>query len=139
MLIRTALLLIALFPLVARAGLTDEEARRVAVDMDRTISQAKADLNRLVAKGARDQYRAVRTPVAIALDSWPAQHLSNRAAFPYFDCAQAARSFLQYGDAWSRNDQQKGWRDRVANEFRQSHTACQAAIEKPDMSLKDIK
>jgi hypothetical protein len=126
-------------PIGARAELSDAEAKRIAVNMDSVISTAKNDLNQLIKEGARHEYPDLRASVQSALNNWPIQNLGNSAAFPYFSCADAARNFLQYGDAWSRNDTKRSWLEQVVQQFRDSESGCKSAIKKPDMSLKNIK
>lgn len=139
MLKRIAIAFAVLLPTAAFAELSDAEAKRIAISMDKTVTKARADLNDMIEAGARVNYATLRAKVSAALHAWPAQNLGNRAAFPYFECKQAASDLLQYGDAWSRNEQNKGWRDRLANKFRESNAGCKRAIQRPDMSLKDIQ
>lgn len=122
----------------ANAALSDDEARRQAIEMDRLVSQAKNDLNQLVPAGNRDGYAPIRARVSTALEKWPAQHLDNRSAFPYFSCPEAARGLLQYGDAWSRKTP-GNWAERAARDFNKASRDCKEAIRSPDMSLKDIR
>lgn len=134
-----AIVLSMLLPVSALADLSDGEAKRLAVSMDKTITKARSDLNDMIQNGARVNYATLRAKVSSELQSWPAQNLANRAAFPYFECQQAARDLLQYGDSWNRNDQNKLWRDRTASQFRESQDGCKRAIQRPDMSLKNIQ
>jgi hypothetical protein len=134
-----AIVLSMLLPIAAFADLSDADAKRIAVSMDKTITKARADLNDMIQNGVRVNYATLRAKVSSELQAWPAQNLGNRAAFPYFECQQAARDLLQYGDSWSRNDQNRQWRDRAASQFRESHTGCKRAIQRPDMSLKNIQ
>lgn len=111
----------------------------MAVRMEQTLAESRQALNLLIDGKARDQWHShVRMSVQRTLTEWPAEHLDNRAIFPYFSCRQAAASLLQYGDAWARNDG-KAWSSHVVKNFRSDYAACRAAIIKPDLSLKDIR
>lgn len=125
---------------VIAGELTDSEANQHAVRMEKSVTATQDSLNRLMASGDRNSYRAeVRDIVQAALDSWPDQNLSNRAIFPYFSCKQAAIDLLQYGDAWVRGEQSKTWREKVTKNFHSDHNACKVSLKKPDLSLKDIQ
>lgn len=124
----------------AAAEITDASAKQQAIRMEKMVVKARGNLNQLIESGERHRYRTVvRDPIQFALDAWPTSGNANRALFPYFSCQQAAIDLLQYGDAWVRNDRDKGWRDRAIKNFREDHKSCQQAIAKPDMTLKDIQ
>ena len=129
----------AVFSLSAFANLSDSEAKQIAVKTDKAVTKARAELNEMIASGLRVNYSGLRARINEVLRQWPEMNLSNNASFPYFACPQAARDLLQYGDAWNRNDQDKNWRDRAIEKFKETDAACKGAIKRPDLSLKNIK
>lgn len=119
-------------------GLSDIEARRIAVEMQKAVRTAEARLKKAVAADDRYQYRDVVGPVQQAVKAWPADHLDNRAIFPYSDCRQYAISFLQIAHVWRRKDPSNTWQGHVVERLKADEVACMSALKSPDMSLKDI-
>lgn len=136
---KIAVVFALLFPIFAFADLNDHDAKDIAFNTQSAILQAKANLNQLITKQDRSKYKAVRQSVISALDKWPKDNLSNRAIFPYFNCAQMGRDLMSYGDAWVRDDKSKIWRDHILKRFHESEAGCSESILHPDLSLKELQ
>lgn len=121
------------------AELRDADALQIATRMERTVSIAEVNLLRAVKANDRKQYSDIVGPVHEALKAWPADHIDNRASFPYWGCKQFAVTFLQAADIWRRSDTSKSWRAGVMKNLEADSKECASALKSPDMSLKDIK
>lgn len=143
-LVRLALMLVAALPCSSFSSfssveLSDAAAHQIATRMERTVSIAEVNLLRAVKANDRKQYPAIVEPVHTALKAWPADHIDNRASFPYWGCKQFAVTFLQAADIWRRSDTSKSWRAGVMKNLEADSKECASALKSPDMSLKDIK
>ncbi|MDR2187008.1 MAG: hypothetical protein LBE62_03025 [Azonexus sp.] len=119
---------------------TDADAKKQAMRMERTLAQAKDDFMAVIKSGNRDVYwPTIEDPVRLALKFWREDNLRYRALFPYSRCRHAATALLSYRGAWSRNDPDKSWLNDAAKTFQKEYKACQQAIAKPDLSLKNIQ
>jgi hypothetical protein len=125
--------------------LTDAQAKRLAIKMRDIIIQAHTHLGEMVSDNDFTAYHGyVMDPVSGMIDSWPDNHLTDRAIFPYDDCKQAASDFLQFSESKRRFPTQiktgdKIWRDRSQRLMREGMAECKKAIKHPDMSLKEIQ
>lgn len=118
---------------------TDAEAAAKAKLMIKDAYALRNEVTELcVARATPQLYQAAKKADA-KLGEWPSNHLKYRALFPYGDCSQAMRDVQSYamtcaigsykGEA-AKYDQRR-WQEDTA--------ACEAAILKPDLSLKDIQ
>lgn len=139
--VSTALILAVTLPgySFSAAELSDAAAHQIATRMEQTVSLAEVNLLKAVKADDRGQYAAVVAPVHAALKAWPADHLDNRASFPYWGCKQMAASFLQIADGWRRADGSKTWRAHATQNLKADTEGCRAALRSPDLSLKEIK
>lgn len=124
---------------VCAGDLTDNDAKRLAIDLERVVSATRTNLNALIQSGDKRSYHRTMGPLLAKMSSWPEMHLGNRASFPYFYCRDAGSAMMMYGDAWYRGDPSVTWREYSVDKFRRSHAECKRALVKPDMSLKDIQ
>lgn len=118
---------------------TDAEAAAKAKQMIKDVRELRNEVTELCVARATPQLYQAADKADAKLDEWPNGHLKYRALFPYGDCRQAMLDVQSYamtcavggykGEAMKYD--QRRWQEDTA--------ACEAAISKPDLSLKDIQ
>lgn len=118
---------------------TDAEAAAKARQLIKDARDLRNEVTKLcVARDTPQLYRAAKK-ADTKLDEWPDDHLKYRALFPYGDCRQSMMDVQSYAmtcavggyKAEAAKHDQRRWQEDTA--------ACEAAILKPDLSLKDIE
>lgn len=117
---------------------TDSEAAAKAKGLFQAAKDLRNQVTELCVARAVPKLHQAAKQAGAAIEQWPDDHLKYRALFPYGDCRQAMVDVQAYattcavggykGEA-AMYDQMR-WQDDIA--------ACEAAIAKPDLSLKDF-
>lgn len=118
--------------------LSDAEAKHLAIAANKKITVLKNRLNIMMRKKNTDDYAQWHRELTHALKQWPADHLKNRAMFPYYECRSAMSEMLTYGMLWQQGRSASAGSTAKKN-FKISEAECAASIKNPDLSLKDIQ
>lgn len=118
---------------------TDAEAAQKAKVLIKDAYALHNEVTELcAARATAELYKAAKQADA-KLDEWPNDHLKYRALFPYGSCRESMTHVQTYAKTCavgsykgeSAKYHQRRWQEDTA--------ACEEAIRKPDLSLKDIQ
>ncbi|MFA6971677.1 MAG: hypothetical protein WC208_09790 [Gallionella sp.] len=127
------------FSQAAEISLSDQEAKRTAEFMLKTIEQAKTEFGKILDTGDDSTYlRKVKAPLQNEIRGWPEQ---NRAIFPYSECRLAAQDLLQITEELRHPmiNSEGTWLKHLKQNFHTDLPGCRKSIKHPDMSLKNIQ
>lgn len=118
---------------------SDEEA---SIKAKQLITDARALRNEVtelcVARATPQLYRAAKTATT-KLNEWPNDHLKYRALFPYGDCRQTMADVHSYAMICAVGSYKGEAATYDQRRWQEDSEACEAAIRKPDLSLKNIQ